>query len=523
MKQKRIIALMLVLALVLSLAACGGNTEPNKPVASGGNDEGISADSPYAGKGYDLSEHRTIIMAVLGNPPTDMDKVLEKANKEYFEPWLNATLELNFLGWGDSSTKYSLLLSGGDPVDIIYTADWVGYTSQAINGGFKDLSPEFLQTYLPYSYADQTATSWKQVSIDNVIYAIPASGPEFNAYSMVLFRQDLLEKYNLDAINSWDTLKNALITVSQNEEGMYGIGQRQHDELLWPWWQTHNVWYLDESCSIIYHTDHEGDLPDFDTDIEYMYTSPLFYEYLVEMNEMASKNVWDPNVINETTLPTDLFESGRLACQVWNNTISGSGKNMEDAGIGTYMIYDVSPECKVQRAKATNNMFSISPKSEDPERATLVLDCMRAFKEVNFLLEGGIEGEHYILTEDGFRQDGPAAANYPWSSWAWGINRPDTLKVYTDDSRQLIYFNTCERKEYAPTVAGFSFNPGPVETELAVINEVIGTYEDNLMLGMYGDDLEAKYQEFVSKLKDAGLDRVMEEVKRQYEAFCEGT
>ena len=60
-------------------------------------------------------------MYVLGDTPEDMDEVLEKANSEYFEPNLNTTLDLEFLNWSDYSTKYSLLLAGGDSVDLIYT------------------------------------------------------------------------------------------------------------------------------------------------------------------------------------------------------------------------------------------------------------------------------------------------------------------------------------------------------------------------------------------------------------------
>ncbi|MCM1190208.1 MAG: ABC transporter substrate-binding protein [bacterium] len=452
-----------------------------------------------------------------------MDKVMEKVNKEYLEPWLNTTLQVNFLAWGESGTKYPLLLSGGDPVDLLYAADWMGYTSHVSSGGYTELTPEFLQQYLPYSYDLQTEAAWKQVSIDGKIYAIPSPAAEFNSYDMIVIRQDLLDKYKIEgAIDNWDKLKDALITIAGNEEGVYGIGQRSNNELLWTWWQSHGMWYLDQSAAIMYQTHGNEDLPDWDTDVSYLYTCPEFYEFCVEMNEMAAKGVWDPNVVNDNSSVETLFENGRLACVAWNSTINTIGKNMEEQGTGTYAIYDVTPEQKAQRAKATNNMYTIPNNCKDPARAALVLDCLRGFQEVSLLVVGGIEGEHYVLREDGYRDPGPNAANYGWAAWAWALNRADLPKLYDEDPRQQIYMETLEGKEYSPLASGFTFNPAPVETEIAVINDVIGTYGSSLTLGMYGADLDAKYQEFVEKLNQAGLEKVMEEAKRQWDEYCAG-
>lgn len=69
---------------------------------------------PYANQDFDLSKHETIVMYVLGDKPKDMDEVLDKANADYFEPNLNTTLDLEFLNWSDYSTKYTLVLAGGE-------------------------------------------------------------------------------------------------------------------------------------------------------------------------------------------------------------------------------------------------------------------------------------------------------------------------------------------------------------------------------------------------------------------------
>ena len=48
----------------------------------------------------------------------------------------------------------------------------------------------------------------------------------------------------------------------------------------------------------------------------------------------------------------------------------------------------------------------------------------------------------------------------------------------------------------------------------------IRLYEYSFSLGIYGDNTEAKFNEFKGKLEAAGLDKVTEAMKTQYEAFA---
>lgn len=210
MKRKHVakmVSAVLVTTMLMGLAGCGSSgtkdaTQSGSSSSTG--DEGIASDSPYAGKGYDLSEKKTVVMYVLGDTPEDMDEVLEKANSEYFEPNLNTTLDLEFLNWSDYSTKYSLLLAGGDSVDLIYTASWCYYNEEAANGAFKILDRDWLKQYMPLSYDQQPDESWDEISINNTIYAVPKSKATFTAYNQVAVRQDLIDKYNLTVPDSWD-------------------------------------------------------------------------------------------------------------------------------------------------------------------------------------------------------------------------------------------------------------------------------------------------------------------------------
>lgn len=518
--------------MTMGLAACGGNAEgtgstggsANASVEGGSGNEGIAEDSPYANKGFDLSKHETVVMYAIGEKPVDMDKVMQVVNEQYMEPWLNTTLDVKFLSWGEMGDKYSLLLTPeGDQVDLMYTSSWCNYTSEVANGGFKELTKDFLEKYLPYSYPQQAPISWDQVSIGGKIYTIPKNNSTFNTYNVIAIRTDLLSKYNITSIDSWDSMKTALITLAQNERGngIYANGQRGTAEFAdHIWWQNIQAEALATGFPFMYYTHGKDDLPDWDKDVFYKYTSDDTLKLYLEMAEMAAAGVWSPDRINDTTDAVDNFKGGKTASLIWNASAPTAGKDMEAAGIGTYDVFDITPDAKAMRGSYADDTVAITAKSKLPERAALVMDCLKGFPEVNNLVVGGIEGTHYIMTEDGYRKEGPDAGNYNWGVWAWGITGKDSPASYNDDPRQNKFAEICESKEYAPLASSFTFDKTNVEAELAVIDSIVAEYEQSFNLGLFGSDTAAKFDEMVKRLKEAGIDKIMEECKAQYEAFC---
>lgn len=542
MKRKlwtKMTACGMALLMTAGLAACGGdsgsadagsganpgNADSGTSGEAGGN-EGISEDSPYADKGFDLSQRELVVMYAIGEKPTDMDKVMQVVNEQYLEPWLNTTLEVKFLSWGEMGDKYSLLLTPeGDQVDMIYTSSWCNYTSEVANGGFKELTTDFLEKYFPYSYPQQAPISWEQVAVGGKIYTVPKNNSSFNTYNVIAVRMDLLEKYGITTIDSWDSMKTALITLAQNERenGIYANGQRGSTEFSdHLWWQNVGAEALASGFSFMYYTHGKEDLPDWDKDVFYKYICDDTLKLYLELAEMAQAGVWSPDRINDTTDAVDNFKSGKTASLIWNASAPTAGRDMEASGIGTYDIFDVTPNARAMRGSYADDTVAITAKSKLPERAALVLDCLKGFPEVNNLVVGGIEGTHYILTDDGFRQEGPDAGNYNWGVWAWGITGKDTPMLYNEDARQNKFGEICDSKEYAPLASAFTFDKTNVEAELAVIDGIVGEYDQSFNLGLFGSDTEAKYNEMVKRLEEAGIDKIMEECKAQYEAFCAG-
>lgn len=244
-------------------------------------------------------------------------------------------------------------------------------------------------------------------------------------------------------------------------------------------------------------------------------------EYALETAELAAAGCWSSNAINDTNDPRDSFANGTSATYSYNENIYTVGKELESAGLGTYEAYDIAPGTKRARGTYASDAIAIATNSKDPVRAALVLDALKGFPEVNNLIIGGIEGKHFNLDEEGNRVTLEGSVGYAWNAWSWALQTADMPQDATMDDRQKEYLAICEENEFVPEIVGFTFDKAPVETELNVINSIRDEYEFSFVLGVYGDKTEEKFQEFKEKIQAAGLEKVTEEFKSQYKAYCE--
>ena len=247
--------------------------------------------------------------------------------------------------------------------------------------------------------------------------------------------------------------------------------------------------------------------------------SDIYKQYCLEMAELAKKGVWSTDAINDTSDAQAYFENGTSGAFVWNTSVYSAGKNLESSKNGTYAVYDVTPDTLRRRGSYADDATAITASSKNPKRAALVLDYIKSDVNLNRLLLGGIEGEHWELTKDGYRKTLDAAENYTWNGWAWALNRQDEPDEVGIDERQVVMDEKMEEKEYHPEVAGFTFDPSNVETEYTVVQSVLAEYESSFALGIYGDQTEKMFDTMKQTLESAGLSKVTDELLRQYEEY----
>lgn len=224
MKMRRgtiVSGVLTALLSVSSLAGCTNNqTEQPSPKPSAAPSVAASP-TPEAKKGIDTSQKVELQFYMLGNAPKDLPQIQDEINK-LAEKDLNATVKFNYTTWTEWDQKYKLLLSSGQPIDLIFTAEWTQYQSYAKKGAFLPLD-DLLPKAAPELYKFVPKEMWEAVKIDGKIYTAPATYKEYVTNGFV-WREDLRQKYNLPKPTSIATFLPTSIIETNSSIPIYYLG-----------------------------------------------------------------------------------------------------------------------------------------------------------------------------------------------------------------------------------------------------------------------------------------------------------
>ncbi|WP_051585975.1 ABC transporter substrate-binding protein [Caldanaerobius polysaccharolyticus] len=496
----------LVLALVLVIASLfTGCTKTRTSVSTSNGKNGLS---PV-----------TLKMYLLGDKPKDFERVYAEVNK-LMKQKINATLDVQFIPWGDLNSKYPLLFSSGEDFDLIFTAaGWCFYNQIATSGGFLELTPEMLQKYAPNTWKYEPKLAWDQAKVNGKIYMVPNDQKEYG-YNVIGVRGDLMEKYGISDIKSEADLEKYYDAILKNEKGIVPIVNGGGQNLEWPYLLEGNEFAQvrgtgSEPLFVYKITDSSGKILS-------IVDTPEFKDYVLKMRELAVKGVWSKNSISSKETRDDAFKAGRAASMVWNlGTVSADVTTMnKEHPEWKARVVDIHPGVKKLINPYTNNGIAINANSKNPERALMAIDLLRYDRDIHDLATYGIKGVHWEPVGDTQYKLLPGSVNFSEinnSSWGWhthinrtDANQPEIVKQLTDKW-------TKEDLVHHP-LEGFTFDDSKVKNEMAAINNVVTQYGLPLNLGMISDPIKG-IETYRQKLKAAGLYKVLEEIQKQADQY----
>ena len=551
--MKKLIALLLAAAMILSmLSACGttpagSDTPKDTAEAEAEGEEGQEAEGedaeagtgdavlpdeltlgtvikgdPSLYKNVDLSKEETIYICLIGDTPNDFQDILDKAN-EYLAPY-NTKLDFTIWAWSDYKDLYSLNLASGTNCDIIFTAPWCYLWSEASNGSFMALSDDFITENMPLTRKYQIADTWNGVKLAGDIIAVPQNTTNPNG-KIVAIRQDLADKYGITELKSWDDYKNFLLTVAEKETPDSGIlaeaASGSNSELWDVFRQKYDTMVAASTQDYIsYLFQYEkGTLPAKE-DLTFTWTSDWFKEFCKDMNELANAGAWSRSALTNEVSAADAFGALQGASFAWNltvfNYIDQAEKASEDVKCAAY---DITMDNFSIGEAYNNNDMAITASASDPERAAMVLDLIKMDTYLNHLFRMGIEGVHYEIDDQNNYVALDKVADYAKDSisMSWAIKNGD-VNEYIPDERKKAISDAETAKMAANPLEGFVFDDANIQAEAAAVNAILKEYIPSLQLGLF-DDYEAKIDEMKAACKDAGFDKIEEEIFSQYEAW----
>jgi putative aldouronate transport system substrate-binding protein len=161
--------------------------------------------------------------------------------------------------------------------------------------------------------------------------------------------------------------------------------------------------------------------------------------------------------------------------------------------------------------------------SVSAEKAVQFLNLMYTDKDIENLLAWGIEGKHYAVGAEG-QIDFPSGVNAGNSGYnigmGWMMGNQFLTYTWKGDSKNLWKdmdgFNKSAVKSKA---LGFTFDSTSVKTEVAAVTNVTNQYALGLETGTL--DPEKVLPQFISKLKGAGIDKIVAEKQKQLDTWAQ--
>jgi putative aldouronate transport system substrate-binding protein len=502
-KATRLIGMLACVAILLSTVLTGCNSPTPAPTTAPTAAPVASVEPTKAPEpAIDTSKSVNLIEYLMGGPAKDYDAMLAALNTK-MKADINATVTVNWIGWGDFTTKYPLILASGEPVDLIYAATWTQFYQNAQKGAYlaiEDLAPK----YAPKSMASYTPDWLAQATVNGHLYAFPANFSQVGMMGIIV-RGDLMKKYNIPDIKTLDDYGAYLDAVVKNEPTLVPSDFVGSTDGLDSYFVRSIGHYRPITQWIYYNIDNGQAVDEL--------ALPEMQGFYEKMKDWSAKGYWPKSVASNKD--DQMLQNGTAASRLHNqDTWNGAYMKHPEFDLKFYWTdsYGVS-------TVAMQDGMAIPASAQNPERALMLLDKLKMDQSYYNLVAYGVEGTDYTFTSDNMVDPKNTDVWAPDGYCNWGVKSVEFFKpvkgsapTYLDVKAKL------KAVAINDPYALFTLNQDPIKNELAALNSVMVQYEVPLNYG-FVDDVAAGIATLKQKMKEAGIDKVMTEIQKQLDAF----
>lgn len=487
--KRKIISVLLTAAMAIGmLAGCGEKTEDSvggTETGNAGEVEKIKIYLPTSGKVDDMAE------------------VMEAVN-EISREKIGVEVEFKAYEFGQWFQQYSLYLSGTEDVDIL--ANYGGYLNAVSQGAAYDLT-DLVQEYGKDIIAME-GDYLKSGQVDGIQYAIPIYASY--AWNMgILYRQDVVDELGLtDQVAQVKTLEDwgdILAAVKEAKPDMTPFVTNSGNTVK-------NFQYgLWDNLGNDYGVLMDGGKT---TDVVNLFETDEYAELCGVMNDWYNKGYSNKDIQTQTDSFPVLTRNDAAFSTIGQADFNTAYYQSTTCGkpMGVVMLGDPV-------ARTYNNVtFSVMSNTEHAEACMKFMNLWFSNEEIGNLISYGIEGKHYQLNEAGMGcyLDGQDASSctYHLGTSLSNINRIRWETENPDYAELLVKSNEESAKSKG---IGFGFDTTNVANEITQLDNICSKYQIGLECGAL--DPEKNLPLFIQELKDAGIEKVIEEKQGQLDAF----
>lgn len=515
MKKSSIMAFALIMVMVIGLiTGCsgdGGSSNKGTDAApeSGKAEQIPAASDTTAEANGEASYTVDMYLMIPTEVPQGMDRVLEKVNEITMRE-LNMKLNLTYLSFATGIQQIPLMLSSGEKFDIFFggSSNAPTYVNSGYLSNLEELLPAVEDT-LKASYGGDV--EW--ASVNGYIYGVPMHKDQV-FQPTVFFSTEVLEKHGLleeaNAITSLEDLDAFYTKVSSLEPGMWMTAPEVGGRMK----------------TILYDGlgDFYGVIMDLEkgTKIENLFETEEFYEYCRYMRKWYLNGWVSQSAATDTESYYSYIKSGQ-AFSFFSDFSHPLSETDQEANCGGKDLTMITIGPKYQTTEtAFQFTYAIPSASADKEKTMQMINFMANSAEINNLLNWGIEGEDYIVTEDGHAafpegKDANSVAYHLDAGWTL----PNQYLCHPWEGRDLDIYDQMKAyntENVLHSIAlGLQWDSANVANELAAVVNVKDKYYKEITTGSVDPDEYIPL--FNEELYAAGLDKVMAEKQAQLDAF----
>ena len=539
---KKLVALLLVMAMILSLAACGGNTNDN----SGSNSSQASTASGTAEEGQ-TAEPGEVKLPIVDEPVTltyfnadDTNAAIitkDWNDNEFYKEMEKRTgvhLEFETVSSADYQTNFNLMIASGNLADLIYVG--ASYYAEGVDaaiddGYFLDLTDKVDQ-YMPnYQAIRKSDINYELLSTTDsgrlgAVYELRQSkqGPWLGLW----MRQDWLDDLNMEVHETFDQWHDVLTAFKEEKgasaplilnfsgsDGEFGTMSAGLGVL--------NNWQLDETGKVNFG-------PYMDE----------WKEYVTIMNQWYKEGLIDPDFMATDERTADMAKvvtgaTGAFAALYTMPSLYESSS--EDPNMN---LVPVNPPVKNEgdeihirlRDSYTSGNTAISADCENWEVALRWLDYLYT-EEGALLANYGIEGDTFEFDESGKpvftdkilnNENGwtmaqtvssylcPSAGIANWSDWT-----RELAGVPEKDQECYTVWSEASDDWRLPTI---SLTQEESTERAALYADISTCVKENTAKFISGAlDIEENWDAYIAELETSGIERAIEITQAAYDRY----
>ena len=507
MKKARIVSMLLAASLCAGvLAGCGGNA--GTPSSSG------AASKPTASSGSDDIVKLTWVKS--GAAQKDEQAVMDAIN-DYTREKLGVEIANVYIET-DYASKLSLEFATGTSADIAWLPSWFGQESLINQNAVLDIT-DMLDSY-PELRDCMPEKVWKASEFSGRRYLVPNLKEIFYGYSITTpkeFADQVKELNGFDfAAVEFDKTASEADNYRKLEKYMEGLKEigveypvgnlmvygpmglaPTHYEQL----PSTELFGIDTQTNQVFCY--------FDTD-EYEDYCRLMYDWNQKgyISEEASVAEWN-------TTADGYAVDGLVGLYHWSTTPDNE-KNCSTR-LNREMIVKEITDNFVAPSSVLGSCWAISAKTEKADACLRFLQLLSTDQTLADLYCYGVEGRNYTRISDEVVEP---IADSGWSNDVWcsvNVLTPSIKNSESADKKDQ--YRTMNDAAVEGKTLGFSPDTSAISTELAALQNVKDQYRGLLEMGFY--DVDTYLPEFRQALKDAGVETVIAELQKQYDAWLE--